>query len=103
MVAFAFGLMMGLLSGTSFLLLLRALDRQTGLPTEKVIQRILGISTAWFAGPAISRLTDIIKWDEFIKPYAGGLALMFLGLCMYPAVRWVNKLAQELGGTSSGH
>lgn len=94
------GLLIGAVSGTVFLLLLRSASLPT-TPAEKVLTltaELLAIPSFWLGGPWLT--TDILKLialSDIINPYLVSLAVSFFMFCSYPAIRWIASLADELG------
>jgi hypothetical protein len=104
LVGIVVGLLIGVISGTVFLLLLRSANLPT-TSAEKLVSltaELLAIPTFWFGGKWVS--TSLLKQAEqsdFINPYVVSLAVCFFLFCSYPAFRWIGSLANELGNTGA--
>lgn len=99
-VGIALGLLIGAITGTVFLLLLRSARLPT-TATQKLITltaELLAIPTFMLGGPWLStKILQPIPISEFINPYLISLSFSFFIFCGYPAVRWIRSLADELG------
>jgi hypothetical protein len=95
------GLLIGVISGTVFLLLLRSANLST-TSTQKLVSltaEIFAIPTFWFGGKWVSSsLLQQAENPDFLNSYVVSLALCFFLFCSYPAFRWIGSLAVELGG-----
>ena len=96
----AIGLLIGIVTGTVFLLLLQTADRasQQGTSVLKLTTQILSIPTFWFGGPWLTtNLLNLVDKSQFINPYLISLVAVFSLICLYPAARWIIQLGQHFG------
>jgi hypothetical protein len=94
------GILIGLLSGTVALILLRtanSLDTSNVKSVITITAEILAIPTFWFAGSWLTRLGIENRPPEFLDLYVITLAATFSMLLAYPIYRWIFKLGHELG------
>lgn len=95
------GILIGLISGTVALVLLRtanSLNRVNLKPIIAVTTEILAIPTFWFGGPWLtSNILVESPIADFVNPYVMTLACTFSILMAYPIFRWVVKVGTELG------
>ena len=95
------GFLIGILSGTVTLVLLRAVSHTSIVKTKSVIAitfEFLAIPTFWFGGPWITtRLLETVNLQEILNPYIVSLAIVYLIMIIYPIFRWIVKVGDELG------
>jgi hypothetical protein len=96
LVGIVLGILIGAISGTVFLLLLRSANLPT-TPVEKLVTltgELLAIPTFWLGGPWVStKLLAQIALTDILNPYLVSLASCFFLFCSYPAFRWTASLA----------
>jgi hypothetical protein len=97
----ALGLLIGIISGTVFLLLLKTAVSASDKSTSSIVTlttELLAIPTFWFGGPWLaSELLRLVPKQELLNPYVGSLAVTFCAFSIYPATRWILKLGEDFG------
>lgn len=97
----ALGVLIGLITGTVFLLILKTADRVSDKATSSILTlttELLAIPTFWFGGPWLtSRMLELVPLSELINPYLVSLVTAFSIISLYPAARWIIQLGEELG------
>jgi hypothetical protein len=99
-VGLALGFLIGIISGTVFLLLLKtAVSPQKGASLIMTLTaELLAMPTFWFGGPWLTtKLLDLVQLQELINPYVGSLAVTFSIFSLYPAARWIIQLGEDFG------
>ena len=94
------GVLVGVITGTVFLLLLKTADRasEKGASILTLTSELLAIPTFWFGGPWLtSGLLKLVPLSELINPYLVALAAVFSIISLYPAARWIIQLGEQLG------
>jgi hypothetical protein len=94
------GLLIGVVSGTVFLLLLKSARRSASTAQDVVTLtgELLAIPAFMVGGPWVSTgVLKLVELKDFINPYLISLAICFFLFCGYPAIRWISNLADELG------
>ena len=97
---FAIGFLIGLVTGTVFLLLLKSANEasEKGVSIVKLTSEILAIPTFWFGGPWLStKMLKDVSMDTLINPYLISLAAVFSLISLYPAARWIIHLGEQFG------
>lgn len=96
----AIGILIGVITGTVFLLLLKTADRasEKGVSILTLISQLLAIPTFWFGGPWLtSDLLKLVSRSELINPYLVSLVAVFSIISFYPAARWIIQVGEQLG------
>ena len=100
----ALGLLIGLISGTVFLLLLKTATYWSEKGASLIlplVSQIVAIPSFWGGGWLGGRLLEKPLAGEaapdLLKYYVVSLAVTFLLIFAYPAVRWIARLGEELG------
>ena len=97
----ALGFLIGIISGTVFLLLLKTAVGAPGKGTSSIVTltaELLAIPTFWFGGPFLTtRLLSLVSLQDLINPYVGSLAVTFSIISLYPAARWILQLGEDFG------
>ena len=74
----ALGVLIGVITGTVFLLILKTADRASDKGTSSILTlttELLAIPTFWFGGPWLtSRMLALVPLPELINPYLVSLA-----------------------------
>jgi hypothetical protein len=99
-VGLAIGLLIGVITGTVFLLLLKTANRpsEKGVSIATLTSGILAIPTSWFGGPWLtSGMLRLVPMKELINPYLISLATVFSLISLYPAARWIIQLGEQFG------
>ena len=94
----AIGLLIGLITGTVFLLLLKTANQasEKGVSIVTLISQILAIPTFWFGGPWLT--TNMLSSIPFnIDRYLLSLVAVFSLISLYPAARWIIHLGEQFG------
>jgi Kef-type K+ transport system membrane component KefB len=101
---FAIGILVGLICGTVFLLLLKTAvnpQKKGSPPILRLTASFLALPTfmfgsTWLTG-AFLRLLETVDQRELVKAYAVSLAISFAAVVVYPGLRWILKVGEELG------
>ena len=99
-IGLAVGVLIGVITGTVFLLLLKTADRaaEKGGSILTLTSELLAIPTFWFGGPWLTTsLLKDVKLSELMNPYLVALAAVFSIISLYPAARWIIHLGEQLG------
>ena len=95
------GVLIGLITGTVALVLLRTVNAASIKNTSSVVAvttEILAIPTFWFGGPWVtSSILELVELQSIVNPYLVALTLTFTAMIVYPIVKWIIRLAEELG------
>jgi hypothetical protein len=95
------GILIGITTGTVFLVLLRTFAELSRQGISKVITltgELLALPTFWVGGPWLtSGLLKLVPLDVLINPYLISLVCTFSLFVIYPAFRWIIKLGTSLG------
>src|SRR5215472_5219231 len=94
------GLLIGVVTGTVFLLLLKTANEASEKRASilKLTSEILAIPTFWFGGPWLStKILKNLSMDTLINPYLIALAAVFSLISLYPAARWIIQLGEQFG------
>ena len=95
------GILIGIISGTVALLLLKTANTASVRNPTSVVAittEILAIPSFWFGGPWVtSSFLNLVALQEMINPYIVTLASSFSIIMVYPIIKWVLSLANELG------
>jgi hypothetical protein len=96
----AIGLLIGVITGTVFLLLLKTANEaaEKGVSIVTLTSEILAIPTFWFGGPWLtSGMLKLVPLKELINPYLMSLVAVFSLISLYPAARWIIHLGEQFG------
>jgi len=98
----AVGLLIGVITGTVALVLLKAASTASPKDVKSIVQltgEMLAIAGFWVGGTWASRgLSNLLPWASgMMNPYLCSLAITFTGVVSYPVFRWVVHLGEELG------
>jgi hypothetical protein len=96
----AIGLLIGVITGTVFLLLLKTANEasEKGVSIVTLTSEILAIPTFWFGGPWLtSAMLRLVPLNELINPYLISLVTVFSLISLYPAARWIIQLGEQFG------
>ena len=100
-IGLALGFLIGIISGTVFLLLLKTAVGASGKGTSSIVTltaELLAIPTFWFGGPWLtSLLLQLVSLQDLINSYVGSLAVTFSVISLYPATRWILQLGEDFG------
>jgi hypothetical protein len=100
-VGLALGLLIGIISGTVFLLLLKTAVSASDKGASSIVTltaQILAIPTFWTGGPWLTtKLLEPVQVHDLINPYVGSLAVTFCFISLYPAARWIIQLGEDFG------
>lgn len=100
-VGLALGFLIGIISGTVFLLLLKtavSAPQKGASLIMTLTAELLAMPTFWFGGPWLTtKLLDLVQLQELINPYVGSLAVTFSIFSLYPAARWIIQLGEDFG------
>ncbi len=95
------GLLIGIVTGTVFLLILRAANRLADNGKSAVVTftaQLLSLPTFWVGGPWLTgRLLRQVDLAAFYQPYVIALLLSFSCFSLYPAARWIIQVGDEMG------
>ncbi|MGI9146252.1 MAG: hypothetical protein ACR2IK_06880 [Chloroflexota bacterium] len=100
----AMGVLIGVVSGICLVLLLRtALAGRPGLrETLAITSELLAIPTFWFGGPWVTTaLLQSLDLGQILPAYMVTLAFTFVLIALYPLVRLVIWLGNQIGGIES--
>ncbi len=101
MIGIPIGFLIGIVTGTIFLILLRTFHGSKNGNTTSVmaiVSEILAIPTFWFGGPWITTsLLKLVSLPEMINWYISSLALVFSTFIALPVFRWIGQTASALG------
>jgi hypothetical protein len=93
------GVLIGLVSGTVMLVLLRTASSASIGHVKAIIAitaEFLAIPTFWFGGPWLtSTFLQLVSLEEMLDPYIVSLTLTFLVLIFYPIFRWIVKMGND--------
>jgi len=97
----ALGLLIGIISGTVFLWLLKTAVSASNQGISSVVTltaELLAMPTFWFGGPWLTtELLKLVPMQELLNPYVGSLAVTFCIISLYPATRWILQLGEDFG------
>ena len=96
----ALGVLIGVVSGTSLVLLLRtALAGRPGLKeTLAITSELLAIPTFWFGGPWVTTVfVQSVDVRLILPSYMVALAASFVLIALYPLLRLVIWLGNQIG------
>ena len=100
-VGLALGFLIGIISGTIFLLLLKTAVTASDKGASSIVTftgQLFAIPTFWTGGPWLtSKLLEPVHVQELINPYVGSLAVTFCLFSLYPAARWIIQLGEDFG------
>jgi hypothetical protein len=100
-VGLALGFLIGIISGTVFLLLLKTAVSASDKGASSIvtlIAQLLAIPTFWTGGPWLTtKLLESVQVQDLINPYVGSLAVTFCLFSLYPAARWIIQLGEDFG------
>lgn len=100
-VGLALGFLIGIISGTVFLLLLKTAVSAPHKGASSILTltaELLAMPTFWFGGPWLTTsLLELVHLQDLINPYVGSLAVTFSIISLYPAARWIIQLGEEFG------
>jgi len=101
MAGIALGLLIGVLSGTVALVLLKTLRTASLKDISSVVtltSEMLAIATFWFGGDWVSTsLLKLLTCELIIHPYLIALFISFTGIVIYPLFRMIVRLGEDLG------
>ncbi len=105
-VGAALGVIIGLVSGTVALVLLKTLNTSLPKDVKSVVElttQMLAIPTFMLGGSwASGRLFKNLQLEKSIPYYIVSLAVTFSVTIGYPLFRWILHLGAELGRTNEG-
>ena len=96
----AIGLLIGVITGTVFLLLLKTANQasEKGVSIVTLTSEILAIPTFWFGGPWLtSGMLKLVPLNQLINPYLMSLVAVFSLISLYPASCWIIQLGEQFG------
>jgi hypothetical protein len=100
-IGLALGLLIGIISGTVFLLLLKTAVSASNNAASSIMTltaELLAMPTFWFGGPWLTtKLLELVPLPDLINPYVGSLAITFSVISLYPATRWILQLGEDFG------
>lgn len=100
-VGLALGILIGIVSGTVFLLLLKTAVSAPDKGASSIVPltaELLAMPTFWLGGPFLTtRLLEQVDFHDLINPYVGSLAVTFSIISLYPAARWIIQLGEDFG------
>ena len=100
-VGLALGFLIGIISGTVFLLLLKTALSAPDKGASSIVTltaELLAIPTFWFGGPWLTtRLLDLVQLQDLLNPYVTSLTVTFAIISLYPAGRWIIQLGEDFG------
>ncbi|MCI0723057.1 MAG: hypothetical protein L0338_29460 [Acidobacteria bacterium] len=100
-VGSALGLLIGVVSGTVALVLLKTVNTAKLKDVSSLVtltSEMLAIPTFWFGGPWVSAtLLKLVSLERIINPYIIAVAISFTLIVSYPVFRWIVHLGAELG------
>ena len=95
------GVLIGIVSGISLILLIRTSARMSERPlrtTLALIGEILAIPTFWFGGPWITqRFLTSVDLEQIVSSYVLSLAITFVLIAFYPLTRLVIRFGNDIG------
>jgi hypothetical protein len=101
MIGYAIGTLVGIISGTVFLLLLNAAvnpQKKGNPPILKLSASFLAMPPFWFGSPWLtSTFLQPVDPGDLVNSYAISLAITFGAIAAYPGLRWIIKVGEELG------
>ena len=98
-IGVSLGLIIGIVSGTAFILLLwvAMTFRSSFLRLVAIIGEILALPTFWFGGAWVqTELLKDVKWQDVLVPYAPSLAFAFVITAIYPWVRIIIRIGDDI-------
>jgi hypothetical protein len=97
----ALGFLIGIISGTVFLLLLKTAVSAPDKGASSIVTLtagLLAMPTFWFGGPWLTtKLLEPVQVQDLLNPYVGSLAVTFSIISLYPAARWIIQLGEDFG------
>jgi multisubunit Na+/H+ antiporter MnhE subunit len=102
----ALGVLIGIVTGTVFLLILRAARHASEKGRSSILTftgQLLALPTFWFGGPWLTGtlLKDVLLKEaepaNFIQGYLLALIVAFALFSLYPAARWIIQIGEEFG------
>ncbi|MEH2532866.1 hypothetical protein V1277_000749 [Bradyrhizobium sp. AZCC 1588] len=100
-VGLALGFLIGIISGTVFLLLLKTAVSNPDKGASSIVTltaQLFAMPTFWFGGPWLTtKLLEAVQMSELINPYVASLAVTFSSISLYPAARWIMQLGEDFG------
>jgi hypothetical protein len=104
MIGIALGLLIGVITGTAFLLLVLTAKFTDAKAIISVVAEILAIPTFWLGGPWLTTtLMQQVDLNLILPSYLASLACTFLAAALYPLVRLVIRTGNAManaGGTN---
>src|SRR5580704_6520827 len=100
MTGSALGLLIGIISGTVFLLLLRtavSASNKGASSNVMLTAKFFAIPTFWFGPWLTNKLLTDVKLGELADPYVVSLAVTFGLISLYPAARFILQLGEDFG------
>jgi hypothetical protein len=101
MIGIPIGFLIGIVTGTIFLVLLKTVHGAKIDNTASVVaivSEISAIPTFWFGGPWVTTsLLKLVSLDAMINSYIVTLAIVFGTYVSVPVFRWIAQTATMLG------
>lgn len=101
MIGMPIGFLIGILTGTIFLVLLKTVHGARIANTASVValvSEISAIPTCWFGGPWLTTsLLKLVALPDMINAYIISLAATFGVFVAFPLFRWIGQTATALG------
>ena len=97
-VGIALGMLIGVISGTVALVLLKTANTASINNVRSLLAittEILAIPASWVGGG--TGLLKLVKFEGIMNFYVVALATTFLIVVVYPIAKWIIQLAKELG------
>jgi hypothetical protein len=100
-VGIAIGILIGIISGTVALVLLRTANTASIRNVTSLVAittELLAIPTFWFGGPWVATgWLKLVRLEQIINSYILALSMTFVIVVAYPICRWILQLGRELG------
>lgn len=98
-VGIPLGILIGVITGTTFLLLLKTVATARGdLKTLlEIAAEVLALPTFWFGGPFLTtNLLGSLQPDQIRNSYVGALACSFVLIAVWPLWRLILATADDI-------
>lgn len=101
MIGIPIGILIGVVTGTIFLVLLKTVhgaNISNVASVAAIVSEISAIPTFWFGGPwVVTSFLNLVDLKEIINFYIISLALVFCVFVAFPVSKWIAQTAVILG------
>lgn len=99
-VGIPLGVLIGLISGVTFLKFLGTLRDAVGLQAVlPIAAELFALPVFWFGGQWIpTEMINAVELSQIISSYVGALAVTFTLMSIIPLSRYVIRMGNEIGG-----